>query len=280
MKTLKLSIAFVALIGMVMTVSSCKKNDDTSPQPQVNLSLSADDALAESIFDNITIITDEAYDFCIGGFKSTDFDAGILGPCATKTLDTTVFPRELTIDFGEENCLCQDGKYRRGKILVTFTGRYRKPGTVITTGFEDYFVNDNQVDGTKVVTNMGRNEDNHPWFTVNVVGIIHKALNGGTLSWNAQKEREWIEGFLTPVRFDDVYLITGTAQGIRPNGNTWERTIINPLRKEISCKWIVSGTVEIIPEGLSTRLLDYGNGDCDNIATILIDGVTYTIFLP
>ena len=163
--------------------------------------------------------------------------------------------------------------------LLEFTGRYWKPGTVITTGFEDFYVNDNHVEGTKVVTNMGPNDEGHPWFTVSVTGVIHKANNGGTLSWNADMEREWIEGYTTWKIRDDVYLFRGEANGIRPNGKTWEREIINDLRKEMNCRYIVSGTVEIRPEGLSTWLLDFGDGECDNIATILIDGVTYTIFL-
>jgi len=28
------------------------------------------------------------------------------------------------------------------------------------------------------------------------------------------------------------------------------------------------------------RVLDFGDGDCDNIATVLINGITFTIFLP
>jgi hypothetical protein len=35
--------------------------------------------------------------------------------------------------------------YRCDKILVTFTGGYFDPGTIITYGFEDYYVNDYHV---------------------------------------------------------------------------------------------------------------------------------------
>jgi hypothetical protein len=112
-----------------------------------------------------------------------------------------------------------------------------------------------------------------------VVGVINLANNGGTISWNSSREREWIQGFETGNRWDDIYLITGEASGIRPNGSTWTREIINPLRIELACRFIVSGTVEIIPEGRPARILDYGNGDCDNVATVIVNGVTYTIYL-
>jgi len=265
------------IIGVVSLTTSCKKDeqhvaDDTS--------ISADDALAEGIYANATNIADEAYNNEVGGLKSSNETNIFLSGCATVTLDTTVMPRVLTIDFGDSNCLCQDGRERRGKIIVTFTGRYRMPGTVITYGFDDYYVNDHNVDGTKVITNMGLNENNNLYYSIEVVGVITKPNNGGTLSWNSSREREWVEGVFTiHNRWDDVYLITGTADGIRPNGQTWERNIVNPLRIQLSCRWIVSGTMEIQPEGLPLRILDFGNGECDNIATVLVNGVTYTIFL-
>jgi len=277
MKKLNLIIALFVITGIVSLTSSCQKDDQ---QVIDNTSAAADDAFAEGIYTDATNIADEAYDFGTGGFKSGDDVGQFLSNCATVTLDTTVMPRELTIDFGNTNCLCRDGRFRRGKIIVTFTGRYRHPGTVITYGFDDYHVNDNNVDGTKVITNMGLNEDGNMYYTIEIVGVIHLANENGTISWNSSREREWVEGIFTIFnRWDDVYLITGTANGIRPNGDTWEREIINPLRVQISCRWIVSGTMAIQPEGLALRVLDYGTGECDNIATVLVNGVTYTIFL-
>jgi hypothetical protein len=189
-----------------------------------------------------------------------------------------VFPRVLTIDFGEENCLCLDGKYRRGKIISTFNGRYRHPGTVITHGFEGYYVNDRSIDGTKVVTNMGPNDAGNLYFTIEIVGVIQNQ-DGATFSWNSSRVREWIQGSDTPNPWDDIYLITGSSSGIRPSGSTWEVEIITALRVELACRFIVSGTFELRPEIRPVRLFDYGNGDCDNIATVTIDGVTYTIYL-
>ena len=275
MKKLKLIIVLSMVIGVASFTTSCKKDIQDIA---ADTSVSADDAFAESIFDDVTNIANEAYNNGGDGLKATNENLYLSG-CATVTLDTTIFPHLLTIDFGEENCLCQDGRNRRGKILITFNGRYWWPGTVITYGFDNYFVNDNQVDGTKVVTNMGFNDDGHFYFNIEVVGVIVLANSGGTLSWNTSKVREWIEGYTTWNPFDDVYLITGSANGIRPHGQTWTREIITPLRVEIGCRWIVSGTMEIQPEGLSLRIVDWGNGECDNIATVLVNGVTYTIFL-
>jgi len=242
-------------------------------------SISQDDAYAESTFENVGDIADEAYDIGSGNnLKAYPGERMFLSDCATVTLDTTSLPYVLTIDFGEENCLCHDNKFRRGKIIVTFNGRYHQPGTVITHTFDNYYVNDDKVDGTKVVTNMGENENGNIYFTIEVVGVIQKE-DGSTFSWNSSREREWIQGSDTRNRWDDIYLITGYAEGIRPNGLTWEREILNALRVELACRFIVSGSIEIRPEGRPVRLLDYGDGACDNEATVTINGEVTTIYL-
>lgn len=277
MKKVKLIIGMIAISSIGLFATSCNKTDNALEESTFS---AQDDALAEQIYDNVSDIADEAYDLKTTGLKSTDGGERLfLGDCATVTLDTTVNPRELTIDFGEENCLCNDGRYRRGKIIITFTGRYRMPGTVITHGFDNFYVNDNKIEGTKVVTNMGQNDSGHTYFSIEVVGVIYKANDGGTISWNSSREREWVEGEDTKLRRDDVYLITGTADGIRANGETWTKVIVNALRVELDCRFIVSGTMEIQPENRPLRILDYGDGECDNIATVLINGITYTIYL-
>ena len=277
MKKVNLILGLIAFIGFAVMTTSCKKDNDLQLEDK---NLSQDDAYAESTFENVSDMADEAYDMKTGvQLKSTEWKKIFLSDCATVTLDTTVFPRVLTIDFGEENCLCNDGKYRRGKIIITFTGRYREPGTVITHGFENYYVNDKSIDGTKVVTNMGENENGNLYFTIEVTGVVQRPGDSGTFSWNASRVREWIQGSDTKNRWDDIYLVTGIAEGTRPNGLTWEREIITPLRIELACRFIVSGTVEIRPQDRPVRLLDYGDGDCDNIATVTINGETYTIYL-
>jgi hypothetical protein len=276
MKKLSLIIGLAVFTGITVMLSSCNKDNDI---PGTDLSVVSDDAYAESTFDNVTNLTDEAYDYASNNFKSTQ-GWRFLSDCATVTLDTTSFPYLLTIDFGDTNCLCNDGRYRRGKILVSFTGRYYHPGTIITTTFDEYYVNDNQVEGTKTVTNMGFNDGNNMYWDIAVNGVITLANGGGTITWNSQREREWIDGIQTPDnKWDDKYLITGTANGVRANGLHWTRTIVNPLRIELACRFIVSGTVNIRPEGRALRVLDFGDGTCDNIATVTINGTTYTIYL-
>jgi hypothetical protein len=271
----KISLVLTIVMAALFMFSGCKKTNNED-----DFSATKDDAFAEATFDDVTSIADEAYTLSTSGnFKSADGRI-FLSDCATVTLDTTVFPRVLTIDFGDTNCLGNDGRYRRGKILISFTGRYWQPGTIITTTFDEYYVNDNQVEGTKVVTNNGYNDSGNMNWDMSVNGIITLADGGGTISWNSQRNREWIEGISTPYnRWDNVYLITGQATGQHANGLHWTRQITSPLRIELACRFIVSGTVEITPEGKPVRILDFGDGTCDNEATVTVNGNTYTIHL-
>ncbi len=276
MKKTNLTFMMTLVLSMGLLLSACKKDKNDAA---IDSDATRDDAFAESIFDNVSNISNEAYSLSSSSLKSTE-DRVYLGQCVSISLDTTANPHALIIDFGDVNCLCNDGKYRRGAIIVSFTGRYWYPGTVITHTFDEYYVNDNHIEGTKVVTNMGFNADNHLVHSIEVVGVIHKANNGGTLSWNSSRTRTWIDGFNTfPLR-DDVYLIDGMSNGITATGFTWTKEIVNPLRIELDCRYVVSGTMEIVPEGLATRFVDFGNGDCDNIITVMVNGEIYTIYLP
>jgi len=130
-----------------------------------------------------------------------------------------------------------------------------------------------------IVTNQGANTLGHPTWTVSVDGQIIKP-DGGVIDWDAERTREWAEGYLTPFQWwNDVYLITGTHNVVASNGSTLSSTIITPLEIALNCFWIKSGTVEMQHSELPLMLFDYGDGTCDDDATVTINGITYDITL-
>jgi hypothetical protein len=270
---------FITAIAVTLIITACNKSDE---KIDVNTETSdaKTDALAESVFDEVQEIAEQAYDIKYLGMKDTEADySDHFGDCVTITLDTTVMPRVMTIDFGEVNCLCRDGKYRRGQIIVTFNGRYFQPGTVITHGFNNFYINDNHIEGLKTLTNNGFNDAGFLWFSIVVDGQITLIENGNVIDWSAIKTKTWIEGEGTSRRIDDVYLIEGSATSSNSNGSGFTRLITNPLRRELSCRWIVSGSVEITPANRPIRVLDYGDGNCDSLATVTVNGETIIIVL-
>jgi hypothetical protein len=64
----------------------------------------------------------------------------------------------------------------------------------------------------------------------------------------------------------------------KPN-KSWEMEIMKPLQVELDCRWVPSGSIEINIQDIPTALLDYGDGNCDRVATIEIDGKTYTFYM-
>ncbi|HHN48477.1 MAG TPA: hypothetical protein ENN08_06055 [Bacteroidales bacterium] len=130
------------------------------------------------------------------------------------------------------------------------------------------------------MTNLGPNSEGHPEYETIVDGTVTLHNEVGVISWQAERLRTWIEGYDTPVWFDDVFLITGSGSHSHSNGGGFTRTILEPLRRELSCHHYVSGVVQTVPENRPIRTLDYGDGTCDNIATLIIGNQTYIIRLP
>jgi hypothetical protein len=283
MNTKKITLFALSLTVLTgVYLSSCNKSSATKDSDTES---AENNALAEANYNDVTTLVDQAAltgDVIVGiaGGNSGNFTDGSLGSsCASITVDTVSVPHVITIDFGTSNCLCKDARYRRGKIVASFTGRYRDAGTVISVTFNNYFVNDNQISGTKTVTNQGVNNLGHPIYSVQVNGQMIKANNAGTVTWTSARTREWVAGFDTPVWTDDVYSITGTASGTNASGKSYTITITEPLIRKMDCRWFESGKMDIKPDGEPTRTLDYGNTGCDANATVTILGYTFPIVL-
>jgi hypothetical protein len=282
MKTRKLIIGTLLMTGLAILYTGCKKDEKTEPDQNENkteVNATKDDALADKLFSELTNITDEAMRNEDKSYKGMVLDTIFMGPCITVTIDTLSFPNTVTIDFGEINCLCNDGKWRRGMIHVAHSGPYWAVGTVITTTLENYYVNNHQVLGTKVVTNQGLNSNNNPTWTVHVDGQVIKP-NGGVITWVGDRMREWSEGHNTPfLWWDDVYLLTGSHNVIASNGATLSASITEALQVALNCYWIESGIIELQHSDFPLIELDYGDGTCDDDAVIYIDGTPYPIKL-
>ena len=59
----------------------------------------------------------------------------------------------------------------------------------------------------------------------------------------------------------------------------YKRNIIKPLVRIVGCDYIVEGKIEYIKDGTVVATVDFGDGECDNIATKTVDGVDKEIKL-
>ena len=268
----RINVVLILFVFVFMT--ACRK---TRPATE-DTSYATQHMVTEQTFSDVQNISDQAADIPSGSHLSYKTTATTISQCATVTHVNNI----ITIDFGPENCMCNDGRNRRGKIIVTYTGgHYEDSGSVHTITFNNFYQNDNKITGTKTVTNMGKNDSGQIYFNITIVGSV--TLNGGgTISTNWNRVRTWIAGYgtltYTP---DDVYKITGSGKMTLTNGTEADITITAPLIVANNCHWIEAGTVSYTLKG-ATHTLDYGDiPACDDQATItLANGSVKSISLP
>ena len=65
----------------------------------------------------------------------------------------------------------------------------------------------------------------------------------------------------------------------KKKSSRYKRNIIKPLVKIDGCDYIVEGKIEYIKNGAVVETVDFGDGECDDIATKTVDGVDHEIKL-
>ena len=281
MRTLSLrSLAFACLASGLLLITSCKRDSDAAPDEDITSAEDRSEDNSETAISADLMTAARPQDATVNNSPSVAGAAElsrIYGTCARRTYDAQT--NTATIDFGPTNCLCPDGRYRRGKIIIAFTTdiHTRRAGAVVTR--EAYFVNDNQHTATRTFTDLGGGS-----FTVAVTNAsIIRANNGGTHSWTANWTFTQTAGYGTTITSDDVYSVTGGASGTNRKNVAYTTTIQTPLIKRGDCyKYFVAGTVSITNANNKTLLLNYdpsGTQSCDNIASVTVNGRTRTIIL-
>ena len=265
-------IVLVVLATGLAMLNSCNKNETED----VALKTEAKDYLA--LFSAFNFDSEET----IASGDENDLKSAELLGCLTVTIhenETGEFwPRSWTLDYGDENCETFRGNLRRGKIHVTLSDWWRNEGSYREITFEDYYFNNNNLQGTKTILNKGENENGNLAFTKKVTDGKLVYADGSEMSWECEKLSEMVEGKETLLFADDVWSVTGSGSGVNKDGLEFSFLISSPLVYKNGCFGPVSGVVEITTNG-SLQVFDYGNGECDNEVTVTANGVSETIEL-
>ena len=293
MKLFFKSSLFITLSFILsLLVVSCQKENsngatDDQQEEQASQVSSESDAEAElvfnDVFDDAMGVNDEVGIEGVGTMNR-------LNPCYTITVTRlnppALFPVKIVVDFGTTGCMGIDGHVRRGKIITEYTGRLIVAGSSATTRFDGYYVDSVKVEGVHKITNTSSSITIRQ-FTVDVTDAKLTKPSGNYVQWHDHKVITQIEGLVTALPIDDIFKIEGSGGGKVKRGDlltAWESNIIEPLVKKFSCRWIVKGKVRTtrITTNASSRwvaVLDFGNGDCDRLAIITINGVFHQITL-
>jgi hypothetical protein len=278
MKLKNYLIAF-AVISVATCFSSCKKDSSgSSDELTATFELSGDQAISDNLNSDAENVLNEA---AVDKGFSGETPAGITTTmnvlsCASVTV-TPGFPKTISIDFGT-GCTSGNGITRSGKITVTLSDSLRKSGSIAVMTFDNYYVSGFKKEGTVTWTNTSQGATKS-WSRKCENGKV-TAPDGHYWLHSGSQDVVQTEGSSTPLNLlDDVFSITGSHTVTNAAGKTRTCEIMEALEKKVICENIDMGKIKI--QGPNHfAVLDFGDGTCDRIATITIDGNTpRTIFL-
>ena len=282
-----LSFFFSLLIVSCSKENSRSGTDDDQEVTASKISSESDgqaELIFNGFFDDAMGVSDEVGMFGTGVF-------GRINACPAVTVihlnPPAVFPIKVILDFGNAGCIGNDGHLRSGKIITEYTARLIYPGAIATTSFDGFYIDSIHVEGSHKITNTSSGTTNRQ-YTIEVRDAKLTRPNGDYTKWKSDKVITQIEGVMTADFHDDVFSVTGSAEGQVKKGNLlvgWSSSITEPLVKRFTCRWIVKGRIRTIrinsmPTSPWIAILDFGSGTCDNQAIITINGVAHQITLP
>jgi len=267
MKKIRLLMIFVT---SALFFAACENGDSMNE----TASISEDDTIAlveaDDIADEIDNVVDDilAEDFGIAGkeevSKSGDAKRHGRPECLTKTIVWQGNSKSVTLDFGD-GCELPNGHILYGQIEMNYIFDLKSKSTTITKEFKDFFFNEVAVEGVNTIVKTWKNNKGNIQ-SVKTINVTLTWPDGQTAVRTGTRTREWLKGKETKTWGDNVFLISGNVTTTFKNGTVFTSKIIVPLRREMACRFIVSGAVEI-SKGDRQGTLDYGDGTCDNKAT-------------
>ncbi len=256
---LKLGVLLISGVFFFISCSDDNVNATSNLLPEEVQSVILVDDLTSDINN---VIDDDA--FLIAG-KEEVSNKSVVDDCVVRTveIDDANGTKTVTLDFGD-GCTGKRGRELKGKIVIEYTEAANEFSKEIT--FIDFSVDGHQISGTKSVNKIQENASGNKEAT-HVVNIVTTLSTGEVLTLEGTRVREKIVGSDTEERGDDVYLISGNWRFVNKDGVEVIVTIVDELRREYACKYIVSGLKEISKDGVKSTL-DFGDGTCDNKATL------------
>ena len=251
----------------------------------------------EDISDAVTLAEDEV--FTLKSAEATDCDVNaarfgghlfkgnmmVGGPhlffgknfpdCAEVSITTEEngdFPKEIKINYGE-GCLGKAGLEKRGIITIIMSDAIINPGAKYTITFDGMTIGNREVEKTAAIINEGQNENGN-WVISSQHTMTSTMESEGTsmvMVREFTEQKEWINGFDTPETEDDQFFKTGGGTMTLNNDLKFDRNITSALFIDRTCMFPLSGIIEITREG-EMMTIDFGDGDCDNIALVTKDG--------
>lgn len=274
MKKIDLFLNQSILLSLLFIVLSC--TDSSDPLPQENADAIQENIIVKSAFEEVDNFALTAFQSQGPGFRTAlDLKSDL---CSSAVVNVFLENKYIQIDFGS-GCKSANGVDRKGKLIIGFA-ESSDDGIIISTTFEDYYVNDLKIDGIRKIFFRGFN-GNENYF------LFESVIYDGKVTWSDGKfatiEGEFLKKLFLPTDKDGIKLeVSGGAGGINRVGQNYFYTIEKPFTYFQECtgkgNWIPSiGIIEITIDGENKFIIDYGEGNCDKDAIVNHNGISFPI---
>jgi hypothetical protein len=293
MKTKILALGFFA----ILSIFSCNR-DDKETNGVITADETAVNAKIDIASDDVTEIVESEFVETQNNSATENRSSGSSSPSSRLLICGTVervpaFGTPLTpgtevtktITFGNENggCTLANGNVLQGKIKVTFIYQPAATTQTINYEFENFFHNQIELNGNRTFTRTLAAQTLIPTVVMNM-NMTATFPDGRVFTRVGTRIRTIIAGFDTPnILLDNVYQVTGNWTTTFPNTNIQTSTITTPLLVKMSCvnqnkPLLVQGVITFQRNG-NLATLDYGTGECDNLAVFTVNGNSYNIVI-
>ena len=275
MKSIVSKIAIVLTSTITLLFMSCEvTNEDSAPvnfSPENSTRAAQADNIAEGSFDIL-----ESGFVENGNGPNPLRSTSLFTPCTTITVTITGNGGSIILDFGD-SCQLNNGAIVSGIINIDF-GPVLNGTRTINYAYENYTYNGNGVEGGGEIFRQIANSNGNPQSTVNETITVSFDNTSIAATRIGLRIVEWTEGFASGTWVDNVYEITGNWDTTFTNGFQRAGEVTQALVRKLSCLYLVSGKLVVEQQNFVGEV-DWGDGTCDNLATLTINGQTYEIIL-
>lgn len=291
MKTL---VGIVAVALSVFAVS-CQKDQDLFPQVENLNEKSAQIVVNEISVDNAMADINFESDFFIGAegmmtgmqgggmmqdggmhggrmnWVSNNSNHYVMGQSPEFSMhgNQGQYPDSIVMNYGMGMQL-NNGRVISGSMIINTSEEPNGNGFIRQITYDNFFADSMSITG---MTSMYISGFNHNGGKHNLTEDLMITLpDGTTIQRESEIMREWIAGSETNFdQTDDVMQITGyVLNTVSENGieTVYRKDILEPMVKSTNCRYFSQGIVELSVNGNVIATLDYGKGDCDDVASL------------
>ncbi len=255
-----LSIAFIASI--LLGFQSC--SEDAMPGEGEELTQAELQTILST--DEIAGAADTALAELFIGSTAAKTSTAKEGDCYTAEYSETGFVATFN------NCVLNGTDNVNGTVTVTY--EVGEEASSFTATYQDFYVGTIKINGTRSYEITASGDQTSISFTV-VSDMSVEMEDGSIVSENGTKT--------FGIAFGDslettIFTVSGNWT-VESDGNTYAVETLEDLQGNASCEYLTTGAMTVSKNGLAVTV-DFGNGECDNMATLIYpNGATQEITL-